>query len=897
MTNPDRPDPDALLAAIKKTEHAHKRGRLKIFFGMSAGVGKTYAMLEAARALKLKGTDVVIGLIETHGRRETEALLEGLPAIPRVAISHSGVSVLEMDLDEILRRRPACVLVDELAHSNTEGMRHAKRYQDVVEILDNGINVLTTLNVQHVESLVDTVQQISGITVRETVPDGILDAADVVELVDLAPDELLTRLAEGKVYAPDRSAAAAVNFFRKGNLTALREIALRKTADHVDVQMRDYMQEHRISGPWKTVERLMVAIGPSPYSEQLIRWTRRIAATMEAPWIAVYVQTPRPLSPEAEKRLKKNIALSQELGATLVSTADEDIVRAIIREAKRNNVTQIVIGKSMTSHLRDLFHGGSLVNRLIAGSGGVDIYVVQSDTGAPARKARATGIFSGIYSPLRHYVGSCAVALAAAFVCFMASDFIDYRSIGMFLLFVITMLSLFVGRGPLVIAAALSAVSWDYFFIPPKFTFSISHASDVVLVSLYFLVALVSGTLTARIRTKETVVRRRERHTSALYSFVNQLSATENIDDIADAGIKNLSAVFNAHVAIFLPTAEGATLDDPHAASTFIPGTEKEKSVAEWVFANKQPAGAGTTTLPFADAVYYPLLIHADCRGVAGLRFQAGATVSTETQGLLMMFLHQWAFSIDRAHLRVEAEHALLLKESERLNKTLLNSISHELRTPLATITGASSGLEDPAIDGDKNARKVLVSDIRSAAGRLNRLVENLLDMTRIESGRLSLSMEWCDIHDLVNAVIADLKDDLNRHDVSVSIAPDLPLVKLDTILVQQALSNILLNAVQYTPAKTKIRFNAYCEAETLVFSIEDDGPGIPKESMDRIFEKFYRVPGSVSGGTGLGLSIVKGFIEAHGGSVEASGRPAGGVRFLLRLPVENRTFAEGEAP
>ncbi|HEX7510621.1 MAG TPA: sensor histidine kinase KdpD, partial [Chitinivibrionales bacterium] len=799
MTEQDRPDPDALLASIKKSEHAHRRGRLKIFFGMCAGVGKTSAMLKAAQALKSKGNSVVIGLIETHGRRETEALTEGLDVLARVAVAHGNVQIGEMDLDEILRRKPTYVLVDELAHTNSEGMRHAKRYQDVMEILDNGINVFTTLNVQHVESLIDTVQQISGITVRETVPDNILNAADEIELVDLPPDELLMRLTEGKVYAPDRSAAAMGNFFRKGNLTALREIALRKTAEHVDVQMRDYMHEHRISGPWKTVERLMVAIGPSPYSEQLIRWTRRIASTMEAPWIAVYVQTPRPLSPEAEKRLKKNIVLSQELGATLVTTADEDIARAVIREAKRNNVTQIVIGKSMTSPWRDLFRGGSLVSRLIAESGGVDIYVVQSDAGAPVRRPAAPGGFPGITSPLSHYTIACAVALAAALACFAASQYIDYRSVGMFLLFVISTLSLFVGRGPLIIAAALSAISWDYFFIPPKFTFSISHVSDVVLVLLYFLVALVSGTLTSRIRTKETVVRRREQHTSALYSFVSQLAAAETISDIAQTGIKNLSAVFGAQVAFFLPIENNATLNGPYEASTFIPDSEKEKSVAQWVFTNKAPAGKATTTLPFAEAIYYPLLIQTNCRGVAGLKFSSDTTVSTEIQGLLMMFLHQWAFSLDRAHLRIEAEHALLLKESERLNKTLLSSISHELRTPLSTITGASSSLEDPAVAGDKNARDVLIADIRSAAGRLNRLVENLLDMTRIESGRLTLRMEWCDIHDLVNAVTAELRDELSRHDVSVSIAQDMPLIKLDAVLVQQALSNIVLNAVQYT--------------------------------------------------------------------------------------------------
>jgi two-component system sensor histidine kinase KdpD len=893
MTDNDRPNPDALLASLKKTEQSGLRGKLKIFFGMAAGVGKTYAMLKAAQALKKRGVAVAIGYVETHGRPETEALLADLTVLPRARINYKGKTIEDMDLDAILVLKPEYVLVDELAHTNAEGMRHAKRFQDVLELIDNGINVFTTLNVQHVESLIDTVRQISGVTVRETVPDSVLDAADEIELVDLPPDELLSRLKEGKVYAPDKSAAAVNNFFRKGNLTALREIALRKTAERVDLQLRDYMQEHSISGPWKTVERLMVGVGPSPYSEQLIRWTKRIAATMEAPWVAVYVKTQRPLSDDAEKRLKKNIALAEELGAELVTTSDDNVAHALLRVAKQNNVTQIVIGKSMTPRLRDLLHGGSLVDRLIRESGAIDIYVVQGDAGGLQSKRRRLFEIPGINSPLKQYVISCGAVFGSTIACYFASRYIDYRSVGMFLLFIISVLSLFFGRGPLFLAALLSTVSWDYLFIPPVFTFSITHPSDVMMVSLFFMVALASGILTTRIRTKETMVRRREFQATALYSFVNELAAAENTDEIARAGVKSLQTVFTMPVALFIAREDDTVDKAPHPASTFRPQAEKELSVAEWVFANKKPAGAGTTTLPFAEAIYYPLIVHGTCIGVAGL---VTKVMTSENEALLVMFLHQWAFALDRARLRVEAEKTTILKESERLNKTLLSSISHELRTPLATITGASSSLMDPGVTENKAAQGILAGEIRTASMRLNRLVENLLDMTRIESGGLTVLMDWCDIRDLINGVTTDLHDELSEHTVVVMFAEDLPLVKLDGPIIQQAISNIVLNAAQYTPSGTKITIKTDFKAGNIFLTVEDEGPGIPEDSLKKIFEKFYRSPGSRAGGTGLGLSITHGFVLAHGGSVEVRNRPEGGARFIIRLPVENKPFILSES-
>jgi two-component system, OmpR family, sensor histidine kinase KdpD len=884
MSELNRPDPDALLVSIQKSETVRKRGLLKIFFGMAAGVGKTYAMLEAARALRNRGKEVVVGIVETHGRAETEALLEGLPVIPRRVIDYRETPLREMDLDEIIRRRPEWVLIDELAHTNVEGSRHRKRYQDVLEALENGINVFTTLNVQHVESLVDTVQQISGITVRETVPDNIIDGADEIELIDLPPDDLLRRLAEGKVYAPDRSAAAADNFFRKGNLTALREIALRRTAQRVDLQLKEYMQEHRISGPWRSSERLMVAIGPSPYSEQLIRWTKRIAATMESPWVAVYVQPTKPMEADDERRLKKNIALARELGADLVTTVDNDIVKALIRTARENNVTQIVVGKSRTNSYRDALHGGSLVNRLIAESGGIDIYVVQSDTAEPKRPSARFTFFSP-QSTLRHYLfaGGCAAGAAAG--CLIASPYIDYRSVGMFFLFVISLLSLFAGRGPVLAAAGLSAVLWDFLFIPPQFTFSISHPSDILMVLSFFIVAIVTGTLTSRVREQEAAVRRREEYASALYALVKELSCAESVDEVAAIAAAHIRSVFASDIACFFTASSTDLASVPHTASTFKPDSTKEWSVADWVFKNRKPAGRGTATLPFAQAHYFPLMSSGGCLGVIGLSSHDRGELDFENEGLLTMYLHQISLAIDRIHLR-----------SDRFSKTLLNSISHELRTPLSTITGASSGLADPATTANPVARDLLLGDIRSAAARLNRLVENLLDMSRLESGAVTLATDWCDVHDLFNAVLADLKEDLRGHTVTVDIQPDMPFVKVDTVLIEQALSNIVLNAAQYTPDRTTIFLRAYAEDSAVVFTIDDQGPGFAPESLDRLFDKFYRAPGVRSGGTGLGLSIVKGFVEIHGGTIEAYNRPEGGARFVIKLHVPQQLFSPHEA-
>lgn len=884
MEQQHRPDPDALLAAIRKEQERQQRGRLKVFFGMAAGVGKTYAMLKAARKALEQGVDIVIGYVETHGRQETASLTEGLPLIPRRTIDYKGTTIEEMDLDAVLARKPAVALVDELAHTNAPGSRHGKRWQDVLELLDSGIDVFTTLNVQHLESRADVVAQITGVPVRETVPDSLLDVADDVEIIDLLPDSLLGRLAEGKVYTADKSKKAVENFFRKGNLTALREMALRVTAERVDRQLRDYMQQKRIAGPWKSGERLMVAVSPSPFSEKLIRWTRRMAYTMEAPWVAVNVETTRVLSEQNKERLAKNIDLARELGAEIITTTDEDVVDALLRVARQNNVTQIVVGKPLESMLLRLLGRGTLVDRLIRESGNIDIYVVRGEMDGTVTPPSLWSFRPEFQSRFRQYLLSCSVVLSVAAICYAALPVIGYQAVSLILLFTVLLLSLAIGRGPILLAATVSAVVWNFFFIPPQFTLHIERLEDVLTFVLYFFISLVTGTLTARVRTQQKAVRQREERTIALYALSRELASTVSGDDIIRVAVKNISRVFTADVAVFVPDTTGHLTHSSHLASTLQPH-EKEFVVANWVFTNGKKAGRFTTTLPFAQARYYPLIAPRGVIGVVAVQTRNATRFVPEQETLLETFLSQTASALERELLNETAKRTLVVAESERLYKTLLNSISHELKTPLAAILGASSSLLEHRITYDEKTRYTLAGEIHSAASRLHRLVENMLDMTRLESGVMQLRLDWCDISDLISVVLQRLKQELAQHRVQLSLPSDLPFVRLDFVLMEQAIANILHNAAIYTPAGSIIRISAHMQEQAVILTIADNGPGLPVEAHDHIFDKFYRAPGSAAGGTGLGLSITRGFIEAHGGSIVAKNAPDGGTQFIIRLP------------
>ncbi len=869
-----------MLAAVTKSEATATQGKLKIFFGMAAGVGKTYAMLQAAQARRAEGVDVVIACVETHGRAETAALVVGLPVVPRRAYPYRDTIIEEMDLEAVLARRPRLALVDELAHTNAPGALHAKRYQDVLDLLEAGIDVYTTVNVQHVESRADTVRQITGVTVHETVPDSLFDVAESIELIDLGPDELRKRLGDGKVYVPDRASVAAEHFFRVGNLTALREMALRLTAERVDHQLRDYMQLKRIAGPWKSSERLLVAISPSPLSERLVRWTRRMAYNLEAPWLAVHVETTTPVSSAEQAQLSRNLDLARSLGAEVLTVSAGDVVAALLQVGQQRNVTQIVIGKPERPAWHEWLRGGSVVNRLIRASGEIDIYVISGDRDAAISRV---AVLPRPQSSPHEYLRAVAVVFAATLINLGLLPLISYQAVALLLLLVVLVLPLYFGRGPVLVAAALSAISWNFLFIPPRFTFLISRLEDVLLFILYFVVALVGGSLTARLKAQQNLLQRREERTRALYALVREFAQLETIDAVVRAAVAHLGTAFDADVAIVL-AAGPEQLTGPHVAST-LRLDDKELGAASWAFLRQRAAGRGTDTLPAAAATYRPLRASGSTVGVAGLLLHQGRALTAEQEPFLEALLAQVALAIEHERLGEAQERAILLTESERLYKTLLNSVSHELRTPIAAISGAASTLRAlPA--GQSDARRELANEIQLAAERLNRLVENLLDMSRLESGMLRLRLEWCDVADLISVTVQRIRPMFERHDLVVDVHPDLPLVQMDFVLIEQVLVNLLHNAAIYTPAGTRVRLQATRDGDQLSLIVADRGPGLPPDSLERIFDKFYRAPGAAAGGTGLGLSIARGIVEAHGGTLTAENRANGGARFSLRLPL-----------
>jgi len=874
-----RPDPDALLATLKQKEEKAKKGKLKIFFGMCAGVGKTYEMLKAAHEVKSKGTNVLIGYVETHKRAETEALLQNLNVVPRIRINYRGTTLEDMDLDAILANRPKLALVDELAHTNAPGSRHAKRYQDVQELLDGGIDVYTTLNVQHLESHADTVTQITGSTIRETVPDSVFDQADEVEIIDIPPDELLKRLSEGKVYTPERSEQAIQNFFRKGNLTALREMALRLTAERVDHQLRDYMQTQRISGPWKSSQRLLVAISQSPQSASLIRWARRMAYTMNASLIGVYVEKAKPLSDFEKEQLAKNIKLAGELGAEIITTADEDVAQALVRVARIQNATQILLGKP--HHMFAIRK--SLLDRVIEKSGDLDVYVV-GGSGESFIRSKLRG-FPEIQSGLLQYVIAAATVCVVALFCYPAATFLGYQTVSLILLLTIAILPLKFGAGPTLLAAVLSSLLWDFFFIPPRFTFAIASGQDILMVITYFAIAAVTGTLTARIRAREKAVRQREERATALYSLTKDLSRAAGQDEVAGAAISNVRKFFGAEVAVFLSQPDGDIFARAHKSSTYNID-EKEFSVAAWVYWNEKKAGKFTDTLPFAQATYYPMSGPRYPLGVVGVKLNKNQQLNIDQDVLLQNFISQIASVLEREQLNEIAKKSIVYVESERLYKTLFNSISHELRTPIAAIVSASETMLEEKTLNNSDIRRNLTNEVHTAAERLNRLVDNLLDMTRLESGRIKPALDWCDLNDLINTALRKLNRELSAHIVNIDMADDMPLVKLDFALIEQVITNLLHNASLYTPSGSRIQISAYKDNQDCVLVISDNGPGFPGDALTRLFEKFYRVPGTRTGGTGLGLSIAQGFVAAHNGTISVENKKEGGAEFIIRIPM-----------
>jgi len=877
----DRPDPDQLLASLRDEEEKSRKGRLKIFFGMCAGVGKTYTMLKTARNERSKGADIVIGFIETHNRIETEELIEGFELIPRRIYPHKSSPVQELDLDAIIARKPNTVLVDELAHTNAPGSRHAKRYQDVLEILENGINVYTTLNVQHLESRSDTVAQITGIIVRETLPDEIFENADEVELIDLSTDELLQRLSEGKVYSPERSREAIENFFRKGNITALREMALRIVADRVDKQLHDYMQHKRIRGPWKSGMHLLVAMDYSANSTRLLRWAKNLSYSMGAVIQALYVETLHKLTPREREQLDRNIKLARHLGIKFRIITNIDVVKAIVEFAQKENVTHIIVGKPRVRNLQSMLRLGNFVNRLIRYSGNIDVYILGADRKSKDKYREKVSIPSFTSNIRQYLIVSLIIALSTV-AFYLIKDVAGYQVISFGLLFLVSILAIFYGTGPILLAASLSALIWDYLFIPPQFTLHIEQPEDMLMLIMFFIIALLNGILTSRVRRQEMKIRIREERTDALYQLTRDLSAASGIADVSKIADRYIGKYFNLESAIFLKN-EANQLDNGPQLEAGIKLTDNELSIAAWVYKHSSKAGNFTDTLPSTAFTFYPLTGSNDNMGVIAVEHKKPLTQGEEQ--FWEAFISQISGKYEREYLRNASKKAYILNESDKLYKTLFNSISHELRIPVSTIMGASDTLLSQQYPDETKTRLYL--EINTASVRLNRLIENLLNMSRLESGRITPRPDWCDVHDLANKVSDNLKQELQLFRLSVIIPANMPLVFLDFGLMEQVIHNLLLNATQHSPAGSRIRLKFFYDSDLLVIQVMDRGPGFPESELQSVFNKFYRGKDAIAGGTGLGLSIVKGFVEAHHGTVIAENRQNGGALFTIRIPVK----------
>ena len=881
---PRRPDPDALLAATQQPG----RGRLKVFLGMSPGVGKTFEMLRAARRRKAEGGDVVVGVVETHGRRETQALLRGLEVMPRKPIEYRERTLLEFDLDAALARKPQLLLVDEYAHSNAPGSRHQKRWQDVEELLAAGVNVWTTLNVQHLESLREVVWKITGVRQRETVPDSALSRADEIELIDITPSELRERMAEGKVYMGDTARLAAERFFKPENLTALRELALRRAAQAVDDQLVDAMKRAGVEGPWAAGERILVLVGPDATAGALVRTGRRLSdMMMDAPWTVAHIERPNapPAPPAGQARLNEALKLAEQLGGATVVLTGDDLVASALDFARRNNVTQIVVGKSARRR-RNPFRR-SLIKALLEEARGAALHVVTegSEIEAPTTQRRRAPI--GTW-PWAGHLAAAALVTTAAVLARATFTVAETANLAMIFMMSVLISGLAFGLWPALTAAALSAFVYNFFFLEPRLTIRIGHPADVLTFAVFFAVALATGWLTGRVRDQGRAVARRASAVSALLAASRRLSSAAKQETAAQALAEQLAAATSGAAVVLTPDDEDIVLS---AASPPLEAlAPADMAAARWAWEKGEPAGSGTGTLPNAAWTFRPLQGVKARAGVAGVQPQALALEDTER--FVAALLDQGALALERAEFAAQAADAEALRRTDRLRGALLNSVSHDLRTPLSTVLGSVTTLLDYGKSLKPGVRQDLLESIREEAERLNRYVGDLLDMTRLEGGALVTRREWVDIRDVLRAAVDRVKRRLDKRTVARDFPAELSMVKADPSLLEQALANILENAIAYSPDGTVIEVAAYEDRANVVISIEDEGRGIPTEELERVFEKFRRMEESSDRGkgAGLGLAISKGFVEAMGGRIAAASpiHDGRGTRILISLPKEH---------
>jgi len=899
-----RPDPDSLLAKVKAEETKARRGKLRIYFGSSAGVGKTFAMLLAARQLRSEGHDVIVGVVETHGRCETAALLEGLEVLPLKTVAYRDRALTDFDLDAALQRHPALILVDELAHSNVQGARHPKRWQDVDELLAAGIDVFTTLNVQHLESLNDVVAGITNIRVWETVPDTVFDAADEVVLVDIPAEELLARLKTGRVYIPQQVERAADNFFRKGNLMALRELALRRTADRVEGDVQAYRVDKSIGSVWKTATALLTCIGPDDGAERLVRAAARLASQLNADWHAIYIETPALQRLPAPRRetILATLNLAQNLGATTAVVASPDVAESVIAYARKHNLSKLVIGRDPARRLWPWQRSSG--QKLASLAPDIDLIEI----GRTSRDVKGGGIKPVAMAPtmdgpdsaerrrwkrLRYVWAAVACGAVTLLSLPLAVHFVPSNIVAIYIL-VVVLVGVRFGRGPAALAAVLSVSAFDFFFVPPRFSFAVSDVQYLLTFCVMLAVGLITGQLTAGLRSQARVALHREERAAALYELARALSGAVQLDQVVKISDESIEHTFHASAALLLPDA-AARLSMASARAE--PSLAVDIGIAQWAFDKAQPAGVGTDTLPGSEILYIPLRAPVQPRGVLALKARNRRLLKIpEQRQLLDTFAALIAIALERVHYVGIAQDAVVRMESERLRNSLLAALSHDLRTPLTILVGLaeSLALTKPPLSMEQLET---AEAIQEEALRMSTLVSNLLDMARIESGDVTLNLEWQPLEEVVGAALEATRAMLRQHRVEVRLPRDLPLVRFDAVLIERVLVNLLENASKYTPAGCQVTLSAEVSDDQLEVSVSDNGPGLPAGREEAVFQKFTRGNReSATPGVGLGLAICRAIIESHHGKIVGTNRPAGGVTFSFTLPLGSPPVAAAEA-
>jgi two-component system sensor histidine kinase KdpD len=886
MNGDDRPDPDELLARIRETEGTLSRAELKIFFGMSAGVGKTYSMLQEARAAKAQGVDIVLGIIDTHGRRETEALVSGLEVVPLRSVEYRGVLLEELDLDALIARRPAIAVVDELAHANAPGSRHVKRWQDVLELVDRGISVWTAINVQHMESYADVVEDLTGVRVRERVPDTLFDRADEVRLIDVAPEDLIRRLEEGSIYTGESSRAAIQNFFKPRNLGALREIALRFAARTASHRLSAYARAESGSSSQASLgERILVAVGPAPGSAYLARWARRTAYALRADWTAVHVDTGAPMSEDDKGRLEANLSLARKLGAEVLVVPGADVAEAVIETARAKGASMIVVGRSGLSRLGIGLglRRATVTDRIMQEAAPIDIALVQDSSTVPAERpfVRFKRAFD---APMRQYTLLAAAFAVLTIFAKILVPTLGYHSVALLFLAAVLGLSFVARPGPVAVLALLSALALDFFFIPPLYTFTIVAPQDWVLFGVYFLVAFVTGSLVSRVHSRERLLRDREGAASFLFGAAQLLSECSSVEAAAEAAARLAEDQFETEAAVFVDDGQGDL--DPTPRGKAAPRIdEREFDVAAYAFVQRATCGAQADTLPSARLRYVPATAGEKAAGVIGLAIPSGRVWTRADDNLLQSLGRTLALSVERFRSETRSRRAILQLESERLGGILLDSVSHELRTPLTTITGSLSALRDDALAERTEARRAILANALEASDRLDGIVEDLLSLSRIESGMLKLVRRSVDLPELARAAVARAGPELASRRLEVEAPEEAGPARVDAALAARLAANLLRNAARYSSPELPISFALEAGPRSLAIRVRDRGPGLPEDELASIFVKFRRGRGAKGSGLGLGLAICRGISEAHGGSISARNAPGGGLEVEAVLP------------